>query len=169
LAEFDDANGMVCALEALHARGHRTLDAYSPYPVAAADRVLGLGRSTVARFTLAGGVLGALTAYGGQYWIMAVDYPINVGGRPLHSAPAMIPVTFELTVLFAALATVLGLIVRARLGFLYQPEDEARGFESASIDKFWVAVGPEGRDTSDVERELLELGALRVVPFGGES
>jgi hypothetical protein len=168
MAEFASAEGLVDALGRLRGSGGRALDAFTPYPVPGVDEALGGERSTVARYTLSGGVLGALTGYLGQYWIMAVDFPLNVGGRPLHSAPAMIPVTFELTVLFAALATVLGLGLRARLGFLWQPVDETPGFESASVDRFWLAVAPENQSAESLTERLLELGATRVEAAGGE-
>ena len=168
MAEFGSADELVDAIGSLRHSGARPVDAFTPYEVSGVDEALGGGRSTVARYTLAGGVLGALTGYLGQYWIMAVDYPLNVGGRPLHSAPAMIPVTFELTVLFAALATVLGLAVRARLGLLWQPVDETPGFESASVDRFWLAVVPDGLSVEALGAQLVELGALRVEPAGDE-
>lgn len=168
MAEFESAERLVGALESLRVSGGRAIDAFTPYPVSGVDEALGGGRSTVARYTLAGGVVGALTGYLGQYWIMAVDYPLNVGGRPLHSAPAMIPVTFELTVLFAALATVLGLGIRARLGLLWQPVDETPGFESASVDRFWLAVAADGQSAEALEAHLVELGALRVTPAGDQ-
>ena len=166
LAEFDDPSRMVAALRDLRETGHVELDAYCPHPIEGLGELLGFERSVIARFTLSGGVLGALTGYVGQWWISAVDFPLNVGGRPLHSAPAFIPVTFELTILFAALATVLGLFLKARLGSLYAPVDEVAGFESASIDRFWLAVGAEPAARGRTEDRLTELGALRVVPFG---
>jgi hypothetical protein len=167
MAEFGSAGELVGALKDVEQNGGRAVDAFTPYPISEIDEAMGAGRSTIARYTLAGGVLGALTGYLGQYWILVVDYPLNVGGRPLHSAPAMIPVTFELTVLFAALATVLGLAVRARLGLLWQPVDETPGFESASVDRFWLAVAPnDGQSPEALGARLVELGALRVSPAG---
>ena len=166
LAEFQSPSQLSRALESLREMGHSRLDAYSPHPVEGIGDALGLRRSVLSRFTLAGGVLGALTGYLGQWWISAVDYPLNVGGRPLHSAPAFIPVTFELTILFAALATVLGLFLKAHLGALWAPVDEAFGLEGAFLDRFWVAVTPTEESRGSIEERLVNLGALRVLPFG---
>jgi hypothetical protein len=95
-----------------------------------------------------------------------VDFPLNVGGRPLHSAPAFIPVTFELTILFAALATVLGFFLKAALGSLWAPVDEPDVLKSAAIDGYWVTVGAPAEARKSIEQELVALGATRVVFFG---
>jgi len=166
LAEFAEPVRLVAALGALRRSGHADLDAYTPHPVDGIDTALGTPRSTLSRFTLAGGILGALTGYLGQWWITAVDFPLNVGGRPLHSAPAFIPVTFELTILFGALATVLGFFLRARLGSLWAAVDEAGVLQGAAVDQYWIAVGASDGARPSIEKELMELGARRVVPFG---
>jgi hypothetical protein len=168
LAEFDDPVAMVRALGKLREKGYAELDVYAPHPVEGVREALSFARSRVARYTLTGGVLGALTGYVGQWWIAVIDYPLNVGGRPLHSAPAFIPITFELTILFASLATVLGFFLEARLGALWAPVDEAPGIESASVDAFWLAVGVSEHEAREVvEQQVLEEGAKRVVGFGG--
>jgi hypothetical protein len=163
LAQFSDAERLVSALERLRERGYRELDAWAPHPIEGLDKALGLRRSRVPRYTLGGGVFGALLAYGGQWWMNAYNYPLNVGGRPAHSAPAFIPITFELTVLCAALATVFGLFVEARLGALWRWVDEVPGFDTSSIDRFWLAIsGSDPELTRDTEPLLKELGAEQV-------
>jgi hypothetical protein len=168
LAEFEDAERLVDALGRLKESGHKELDAYTPFPVEGIARVLALPRSNVSRFTFLGAIAGCATGFFGQWWISAVDYPINAGGRPLASFPAFVPVTFELTILFGALATVLGLFLRARLGALWSRVDEPGMLEGASIDRYVLAVGGRGAGEGMLERRLRELGATRVVPFGGE-
>lgn len=171
LAEFADADPLLSALERLRAQGYERLDAYTPHPVEGLAETLGFRRSRLPRYTLFGGVFGAVSAYGLQWWMNAVDFPINVGGRPGHSAPAFIPITFELTVLCGALATVVGLLVEARLGALWRAVDEVPGFQSSSIDRFWLAIDEPDPNTSRAETEtlLVELGAIRVEWIGGRS
>jgi mono/diheme cytochrome c family protein len=140
LAEFAESDQLLAAVEHLREQGFSRFDAYTPYPVEGLSGALGFRRSRLPRYTLAGGSFGALLAYGGQWWMNAVDYPINVGGRPAHSAPAFIPITFELTVLCGALATVLGLVIESRLGNLWNAVDEVPGFGTSSIERFWLAL-----------------------------
>ena len=103
-----------------------------------------------------------------QWFCNSYDYPIDVGGRPLHSAPAFIPITFEMTILAASLTAVIGVFVAARLPRLWQPIFEAEGFDRTFVDRFFIGLDARDSrfDLERCERELLELGALRVVPFG---
>lgn len=169
LAEFADATPLIRALYHLRDQGYERLDAYTPHPIEGLSEALGLPRSRVPRYTLAGGLIGGISAYWFQWWSSAVDYPINVGGRPPHSAPAFIPITFELAVLCGGIATVIGLLIEARLGALWRPVDELPGFESSSIDRFWLAIDARDPKLSRPETETLlgDLGAVRVEWIGG--
>jgi hypothetical protein len=102
MAEFATPEELLRAAQEAYGAGYRKMDAYSPSQVDGVAEAIGLSKTRVPLVVLIGGVIGALTAYGMQYYSAVRDYPLNVGGRPLHSWPAFIPITFELTVLFAA-------------------------------------------------------------------
>ncbi len=164
LGEFSDSEQMVTALRTLREAGETGLDAYSPYPLHGTSEAIGLPKSRVTKFALGGGLLGACTGYAMQWWMNAVDYPINVGGRPLHSAPSWVPITFELAVLFAAFAIFFGSIGLFGLPRTYHPVFEDDAFRRASINTFWISV--ELRDDPKRAERLLarlsELGASHV-------
>jgi len=164
LGEFETPESMLGAIRALRARGYRRIDAFTPYPVHGAEEALGLSRSPLTWLVLPIALLGAATAYIVMWYCNAVDYPINVGGRPGHAAPAFIPVTFEMGVLSASLMGCLLFLALCRLPELYSPIFDVEGFERASIDRFWVGI--DARDPSynpvDLERALAELGASKI-------
>jgi hypothetical protein len=169
LAEFTAPPPLVKAVEEVRKTGYRKLDAFSPYPVDDLTEALGFHYTRVPLITLLGGLAGGLSGYGLQYWISAVEYPINVGGRPLHSWPAFIPVTFELAILGAALAAVLGMLALNGLPMPYHPLFHVPKFALASRDRFFLLI--ESRDPlfdAVRTRQLLEsLGSRAVydVPY----
>ncbi len=140
LAEYDDPKAILLAAERAHEEGYRKMDAYSPFPVEGLSEAVGFHHTRIPLMVLMGGLLGALTAYGGQYWVEAIAYPVNVGGRPFHSWPAFIPVTFELTVLFAALTAVIGMLALNGLPRPYHPIFNAPRFALASRNRFFLAI-----------------------------
>ncbi|MFT3917617.1 MAG: DUF3341 domain-containing protein [Anaeromyxobacteraceae bacterium] len=168
LGEFEREEALLGAARALRTRPGTTVDLHSPYPLHGSDEALGLKRSTVPLVALAAGLTGAITGYLLQLYVSAIDWPLNVGGRPPHSAPAFIPVTFELGVLFAS-----GTIFFGLLGFyfgfprLHHPVFEVEAFRSASIDGLWLSAAVDG-DAEAVAAELRKLGARQVsiVPEG---
>src|SRR5438105_636682 len=111
MAEFHSAEALLDATRRAYAAGFRAMDAYSPFPVADLADALGSKPTLVPWITLTGGILGAITGYGLQFWVHVMALPINVGGRGLNSWPAFIPVTFEMAVLGAGLFTLVGLLV----------------------------------------------------------
>src|SRR5438067_4379815 len=115
LGEFATPDEMVRAARRLRELGYKRLDTYSPYPVEGTSHAMGLPRSRVALFTLCGGLGGATLGYLMQWFMNAVDFPINVGGRPPHSPPSFIPITFETGVLLGAFAAFFGVIALMRL------------------------------------------------------
>ena len=169
LGEFCDPDGMVSALARLREAGESNLDAHSPYPLHGTSEAIGLPKSKMPLFGLVGGLVGVCTGYGMQWWMNAFDYPINVGGRPLHSAPQWIPITFELGVLFAAFALFFGSIGLFGLPRPYHPIFEAEEFRRASVGSFWISVETTGDDarTARVQETLRELGALHVSAVTG--
>jgi hypothetical protein len=162
LGEFEREEALLDAARALRSRPGTTVDIHSPYPLHGADDALGLKRSTVPLVALVAGVTGACTGYLMQFWIAAVDWPLNVGGRPPHSAPAFIPVTFELGVLFASFTIFVGLL-GFYFGFprVHHPLFEVEAFRSASIDALWISAEVEG-DAEPLAAELRKLGARQV-------
>jgi hypothetical protein len=170
MAEFGSAGELLHAVAKLREMGLRKLDAYTPYPIRALEPLLGIKRSFIPKVVLGMALLGAASAYALQWWCAAVAYPLNVGGRPYHSGPAFIPITFETGVLFAALTAFVLPLVLAGLPRLHHPVFEVDGFESVSVDGYWVAVSVDDPelDRARAETELKSLGAKRVVQVEGK-
>jgi len=162
VAEFGAEAALLAAARALRGQGHPDLDLHSPVPLHGADEALGLRRSIVPRIALVAGVLGACTGYFIQWYMVAFDFPINVGGRPPHSGPAFIPVTFELGVLFSALAIFFGLFVLWGMPRLHHPVFEVEAFRSASVDGLWLSTAVEAGQAAGVAEALRQLGARQV-------
>ena len=140
LAEFATPGALVHAAERARLDGYRDMDAYSPFPIEQLSEALGLRRTKVPLITLVGGILGGLGGYGLAYWSQAIAYPMNVGGRPYHSWPLFIPITFETTVLGAALSCFIGMWALNRLPQPYHPVFNAAAFDRASRDRFFLGI-----------------------------
>src|SRR5262245_46784848 len=140
LAEFDNPTDLVAAARQAHGAGYRKLDAYTPFPIEELNEALALGPTWVAPIVLIGGISGAVLGYFLQYYISAIDYPLNIGGRPLHSWPAFIPVTFELTILVAGLSAVLGMLALNGLPMPHHPLFNAPRFALATRDRFFLCI-----------------------------
>ena len=156
---FPDERALLEAARTLRAQGTAGLDLHSPYPVPGAEEALGLRRSTVPLVALVAGVAGAVGGYLLQWYTVGFDWPLNVGGRPPHSPPAFVPVTFELGVLAAALAIFLGLLF-GYFGFprVYHPLFELEEFRSASIDGLWLSAVVADDQADGVAAALRRLG-----------
>ncbi len=146
MAEFDTPTALVRAARQARTAGYRKMDAYSPFPIEELHDALGLPVSKLPMIVLGGGIFGALFGYGLQYWVATIAYPVNVGGRPLNSIPAFIVPTFEMTILFAALAAVFGMIALNGLPQPYHPVFNTARFAMASRDRFFLCI--ESRDPS---------------------
>src|SRR5262249_48952419 len=142
---------------------------YSPYPIEGADEALGIGRSSVPFFVLVGGLLGASLGYGMMYWCNAVDYPLNVGGRPLNSVPAFVPITFELAVLLASLFSFASFLLFTGLPRPHHPAFEVGEFRTASNHRFWLSIRLEGRELPESVARLLTERAVRVAAVPEEA
>lgn len=140
LAEFGDAETVRKAAESARLAGYRRLDAYSPMPVEGLAAAVGKTSTRLPFIALMGGILGGLSGYALQYYVSVISYPLNVGGRPLHSWPAFIPATFETTVLGAALATVLGMLALNGLPRPHHPLFNIEEFKLASRDRFFLCI-----------------------------
>jgi hypothetical protein len=164
MAEFDNPHALVSAAEHAREAGYRRMDGYSPYPIEELHEALGFHDRRLPMIVLIGGLLGCLGGYALQYWISAVAYPVDVGGRPLHSWPAFIPVTFDCTILAAALSAVLGMLALNGLPMPFHPVFNVPRFAFASRDRFFLCI--EARDPKfDLERtrEFLRAAGAREV------
>jgi hypothetical protein len=140
LAEFPSADALCAAARHARANGYTRVEAYSPFAIEGLDDIVGADKGWIAPLTLLGGILGGAGTYFLQWYAAVVDYPINIGGRPLHSWPAFIPATFEITILGAAVAAVLAMLVLNGLPRLYHPLFEVEEFELASRNRFFLCL-----------------------------
>jgi hypothetical protein len=168
LAEFPSAESLCAAVRHVRARGWTKVEAYSPFAIEGLDEIVKAEKGWIAPITLLGGILGGAGTYFLQWYAAVVDYPINIGGRPLDSWPAFIPATFEITILGAALAATVAMLALNGLPRLYHPLFEVEEFELASRNRFFLclpardpvfAPGP-ARDLLEALHPLL----LREVP-----
>ena len=140
LAEFGEVSELVDAVRATREAGFREIDAFTPFPIEEVSEALGEHENRLPFLVLIGGVLGGIFGYVLQYWTAVVDYPLNVGGRPLHSWPSFLPITFECTVLGAALACVLGMLALNGLPTPYHPLFNVPRFALSSRDRFFLCI-----------------------------
>jgi hypothetical protein len=157
MAEFEDPTSLVTATERAHHEGYRCMDAYSPFPIEELHEALGSAPSRLPLIVLIGGLVGCIGGYALEYWSSVIAYPLNIGGKPLHSWPAFIPVTFECTILAAALSCVLGMLALNGLPMPYHPVFNLPRFALASRNRFFLCI--EAKDPKfDLEatRRFLE-------------
>lgn len=140
MTEFDNPQDLLAAAQRAHEEGYRQMDAYTPFPVRGLAEAIGFQRTGLPMLVLIGGIMGGVGGYFLQYWISAIDYPINVGGRPLNSWPSFVPVTFELTILVAAFAAVLGMLALNGLPMPYHPVFNVPEFELATRNRFFLCI-----------------------------
>lgn len=140
MAEFDSASDLVAAARKTHEAGYRKIDAYSPFPVEELAEAIGFHKNRVPLVTLIGAMIGGISGYLMQYWIAAIDYPVNIGGRPYHSWPSFIVVTFEMTILFGGIFCVLGMLALNGLPMPYHPVFNVPRFAMATKDRFFLIV-----------------------------
>ena len=141
MAEFDDPTSLVAAARRTQEAGYRAYDSFSPFPIHELFDAMQCEDRRVPLFVLIGGIVGGLSAFGLQAWVAAVAYPLNIAGRPYISWPMFIPVTFELTILFAAITAVLSWIVLSGLPLPYHPVFNVKRFAAhASQTGFFLAI-----------------------------
>jgi hypothetical protein len=141
IAEFRTPTELVNAAHRAYQEGYRDMDAYSPFPIKELTEALGLSEKTkVPLIVLLGGIVGMVAGYLMQYYLSVIAYGLNVGGRPLHSWPAFIPVTFEMTVLLGAFGAVLGMLALNGLPQPYHPVFNVPGFARATRDRFFLCI-----------------------------
>jgi len=141
MAEFDDPNALVAAAYRAQHEGYRRLDAYSPFPIEELHEALGMHHNKLPLIVLIGGLIGCIGGYFLQYWAAGIAYPLNVGGKPFNAWPMFIPVTFECTILAAALSAVLGMLALNGLPMPYHPVFNVPRFaEIASEKGFFLTI-----------------------------
>jgi hypothetical protein len=157
LAEFGDEHSLLEAVRKIRAAGYVHLDAYTPYPVEGLAEELGFHTTRVPLAVLTGGILGAASGYFLQYWLNVLDYPLNVGGRPLNSIPSWIIISFELTILTGALFAVLGMLALNGLPRPNHPVFNVPEFALASTNRFFLAAeAKDPRFDPNETRRLIE-------------
>jgi len=169
MAEFDSPGGLVEAATQARLAGYRKMDAYSPIPIEELNEALALRRTRLPLLVLVGGILGCAGGFGLASWVSAIAYPMDVGGRPLISWPQFIPVTFETTVLGAALTAFFGMWALNKLPQPYHPVFNVEAFARASTDRFFLVIeATDPRFERDATWRFLEnlhpVGVSEVAP-----
>ena len=169
MAEFDNPTALVAAATKARLAGYRRMDAYSPIPIEELSEALGLRRTRLPLIVLLGGIAGGIGGYTLEWWASVIAYPMNIGGRPFHSWPQFIPVTFETTVLGAALSAFVGMWALNRLPQPYHPVFNVPAFARASSDRFFLCIeAADPRFDRDATWRFLEglhpVGVSEVAP-----
>src|SRR5437899_4554107 len=164
MAEFDTVNEAISAAHRVYGAGYRKIDAYAPFPVEELSEAIGFHHNGVALICLIGGLLGGTAAYVLQWWVNTIGYPVNIGGRPLHSWPSFIIVTFEMTILFSGLSAVFGMLALNGLPMPYHPVFNVPRFELASKDRFFIVIfsSDKNYDATGTRKFLEGLGPISV-------
>lgn len=162
MAEFDRPEALAEAVEAARRAGYTRIEAFSPVPRRAVAHALGERPRALPWIAAAAGLAGAAVQYGSQVWMNAVDYPLNVGGRPLHSWPAFVPATIIVAILWAGTAAILAFLAAARLPRLHHPVFAVPGFERASEDRFFLMIAADDPLCGEAHAFLQGLAPLAV-------
>ncbi len=164
MAEFADAADLLHAAQKSRDAGYRHMDAFSPFAIEGMDDALRLHSSKISYFVLGGAFVGMIAGFGMEYFAAVINYPVNVGGRPLDSLPAFIPIMFEMAVLFGAFSGLISMLVMNGLPMPYHPVFNVPEFREMTSGRFFLCI--EGRDPQfelDATRQFLqELSPLKV-------
>jgi Alternative complex III, ActD subunit len=164
MAEFTTPEELLAAVHRAREEGYRHMDAYTPFPVEGLAEALGFHHTRLPLIVLIGGIVGAIGGYLLQYYVAVVDFPLNVGGRPFHSWPSFLPVTFETTILVAAFSAVLGMLALNGLPMPYHPVFHVPRFALATRDRFFLCIeAVDPKFERDGTRRFLERSQPRQV------
>jgi hypothetical protein len=169
IAEFDKPESLIRAARAARQAGYTHLDAFTPFPLRDLNEALGYRASALPYIALIAAAIGGAVQYLAQYWMNVVDYPLNIGGRPLHSWPAFIPGPVIVGILWAAIATFIAMLWATRLPQPYHPVFGAPNFERASQDRFflWVMAEDPCFDREETGRFLAAFGPNAIQEISG--
>ena len=157
MASFPDGDALIAAAERVRDAGYVKTDAYSPFPIEGLTEALGAPHTKLSILVLLGALVGGISGFLMQYWMEAIDYPKNVGGRPYDSWPAFIPATFEMTILIGSFTAVIGMFVLNGLPQPYHPVFNVPQFRTASRDGFFICIeSTDAKFDSDETRRFLE-------------
>jgi len=165
IARFETSCELVVAATSARKAGYRHLDAFAPFPVPGLAEALGFRERKIPVLALLFGIIGAVGSFFMQWYSAVIDYPFVVGGKPLASWPAFLPVTFQIGILCAVLATVIGLLAGTRLPQPYHPVFNDSEFDRASSDGFFLlvpATSKEADDLNAIQDFLVGQGAAAV-------
>jgi len=163
VAEFATSDKLLEGTRKMREKGHKGLDTHTPYPIHGLEEALGIKRVWIPKIVFVAGLTGIIAGYSMMYFMNAVDFPINVANRPPHSAPAFVPITFELMVLFGGLSAFFGLMALLKLPQPYHPIFESDRFARAAVDGFFLSVEvAKGADSADVANDVRIVGASEV-------
>jgi hypothetical protein len=164
VAEFDTAADLLAAAEKVRDAGFKEVDCYTPFPVHGLSEAMGFRDARMPWLIFCGGSIGALAGYTLQYYTAVVDYPLNVGGKPLNSLPSFFPVMFEATILLSAITAVFGMLALNKLPRPYHSIFNTPGFERASQDRFFLEIGSGDAkyDSARTREFMIGLNPLHV-------
>jgi hypothetical protein len=164
MAEFEDPRSLMAAARQAREAGYTEMDAYTPFPIEGLSEEVGFHHTVLPLIVLVGGIVGAVGGFFMQWYANVVHYPLNIGGKPYNSWPAFIPITFETTVLFAALSAVFGMIILNGLPEPYHPVFNAKNFALASRDRFFLCIESHDPkfDTDETREFLATLNPVEV-------
>ena len=167
LGNFTDPNKLTHAAQVVRDAGYRDFDIFTPYPVHGLDKAMGVKRTILPYISFAGAMFGLANGVGLQLWTGAIDYPLNIGGKPFFAPEFAVPVTFELTILCTAIATIVGMFALNKLPRWYHSFQNDLGFQRATDDTFVLAIqSSDKRFSLEVTRRMMEdIGAenIRVI------
>ncbi|MFP4500497.1 MAG: DUF3341 domain-containing protein [Candidatus Hydrogenedentota bacterium] len=164
IAEFEAPEPLLHAARRAYKDGYRAMDAYSPFPIEGMGEVIGMKSTGIPPLVFAGGVAGALGGFAMQHFASVIHYPYDIGGKPFFSWPAFIPITFELMVLLAAFACFFGLLGLCGLPRPHHPIFNAKNFDRASTDRFFLCIECRDRqyDAAGTRAFLEQFGPVQV-------